>query len=122
LEKCTSLTVIAQCTLSEHEKMIYITVSSVRPDSRRMPKSNLVFVSFSRLCFSKALYSLSELALCSPTGILSFFFIQYSSHTNWIRLPKKFWIKTAVELLQYEFRLDRHKFSEKNWLFCSLGL
>lgn len=40
LEKCTSLTVIAQYTLSEHEKMIYLTVSSVRPDSMRVPKTN----------------------------------------------------------------------------------
>lgn len=62
--------------------MIYLTVSSVKPDSTRMPKRNLAILSFSRLCFLKALYSLSELGLCSPTGILSFFFIQYPSHIN----------------------------------------
>lgn len=62
LERYTSLTVIAQWTLSEDEKN-YLTVSSVRPVSARMPKRNLIFLSFFQTVLFKSTLVLIRIGL-----------------------------------------------------------
>lgn len=73
---------IAQCILSEDEKLIYLSFVCKTWLCKNVEGKQ--HFCFPRPCFARVFSSLSKLALCSSTGILYLFYIHSLRHINWI--------------------------------------